>query len=51
MVSWVTFEEGVPELFLDDFTCKLKFEMSKMDMGEGGEEQAKKEQMAETSAI
>lgn len=50
-VSWVTFEEGVPELSLDDFTCKFKFEISKMDLGEGGEEKAKKEQMAVTSAI
>lgn len=34
-LSWVALEEGVPELSLDDFTCKLKFEMSKMAHGRG----------------
>lgn len=41
-LSGVALEEGVPVLSPDDFTCTLKLEMSKMAMGDGREEQARK---------
>lgn len=44
-LSWAALEEGVPELSLDDFACKLKFEMSKMAKGEGENKKVKKERI------